>query len=227
GIPYIGSVSQWWRAGSPHDLSVPSPQSVSAGTRYAFASWSDAGAVDHAVSPSAPSTFDASFGRQFLLLVASVHGTPTGAGWYGESAVADFGVPAIVAGATGTRYAFTGWTGDSTASSPSSSVAMDSEKSVTASWRTEHLLTIISPYGTPTGAGWYSEGSVVTASVPDTVIVNGTSYRFKGWTGDSTETSSAVLVTMGGPRTLTATWDVVAGGPPSSPGVDVVPWIVL
>ena len=32
---------------------------------------------------------------------------------------------------------------------------------------------------------------------------------------------------MGGPKTLTATWDVVAGGPPSSPGVDVVPWIVL
>jgi uncharacterized repeat protein (TIGR02543 family) len=98
---------------------------------------------------------------------------------------------------------------------------------VTATGRTEHLLTIITPRGTAEGGRWYTEGRVATASVPDTVTVNGTVYRFTGWSGDSTDASSAVFVTMDGPKTLSATWTVVPQGPPSSAALDVLPWIVL
>jgi uncharacterized repeat protein (TIGR02543 family) len=103
---------------------------------------------------------------------------------------------------------------------------MDGPKTVTATWRTEHLLTIVTPYGTAEGGGWYTEGGVATASVPDTVTVSGTTYRFAGWAGDSTESSSVVLVPMDGPKTLTATWTLVPAGPPSS-ALDVLPWIVI
>ena len=101
-------------------------------------------------------------------------------------------------------------------------------RTVTATWRTEHLLTIVSPHGTPQGAGWHAEGRQVTVSIEDTVTENGTTYRFAGWTGDATDPSSLVLVTMDRPKTLTATWEVVGtnGGPPRV-GLDALPWILV
>jgi uncharacterized repeat protein (TIGR02543 family) len=227
GSPVVGAATSWWREGSPHTIDAPTPQVVSSGRRYVFASWSDGGVASHSIAPTAPATFEATFRLQFLLTVASAHGSPTGAGWYDESAAAAFGVEATVPGGTGTRYVFTGWSGDSTYPRPDSSLSMDGPKTVTATWRTEHLLTIITPHGTAEGGGWYTEGGVATASVPDTVTVNGTGYRFTGWSGDSTDASSAVFVTMDGPKTLTATWTVVPQGPPSSAALDVLPWIVL
>ncbi len=226
GAPFLGATTAWWREGSSHTIAAPTPQLVSAGIRYAFVSWSDGGAASHTVSPTAPATFAAAFRSQFLLTVTSPHGSPTGAGWYDASAVATFGVEPTVAGSTGTRYNFTRWSGDSGDTQADSSLSMDGPKTVTATWRTEHLLTIVTPYGTAEGGGWYTEGGVATASVPDTVTVSGTTYRFGGWTGDSTESSSVVLVPMDGPKTLTATWTVVPAGPPSS-ALDVLPWIVI
>jgi uncharacterized repeat protein (TIGR02543 family) len=105
---------------------------------------------------------------------------------------------------------------------------MDGPKTIAASWRTEHLLTIVSPYGTPAGEGWYTEAAQATATIQDTVTVNGTVYRFTGWTGASTDTSSAVLVTMDAPKTLTATWAVIPPpGPPPLAVIDVLPWILV
>ena len=141
---------------------------------------------------------------------------------------ASFSVEGSAPGGTGTRYVFTGWTGDSTASSADSTIAMDGPKTVSASWRTDHLLTIVSAYGVAEGAGWYAENTAATASVPDRVTANGTTYRFAGWTGASTSSSSVTLVTMDGPKALTATWVVVPPETPStSPGLGVLPWIAL
>ena len=167
------------------------------------------------------------FRSQFLLMVISAHGTPTGGGWYDASAVANFGVEPTVAGATGTRYNFTRWGGDSADTQAGSSLSMDGPKTVTATWRTEHLLTVLTLYGTAEGGGWYSEGGVATASVPDTVTVGGTTYRFTGWTGDSLSTSSVVLVPMDGPKTLSATWTVVSPGPIAPSVLDLLPWVII
>ena len=226
--PFVGGVTQWWTEGSFHQIGTPTPQVVSTGIRYVFISWSDGGGQYHAVSPTAPTEFLATFQLQFLLTVTSAHGSPTGSGWNNASEVAPFGVAGTVSGPTGTRYVFTGWSGDTSAANPNSSVAMDGPKTIAASWRTEHLLTIVSPYGTPEGGGWYTEGGQATATIQDTVTVNGTVYRFAGWTGASTDPSSAVLVTMDTPKTLTATWTVVPpAGPPPSAAIDVLPWILV
>ncbi|TLZ59869.1 MAG: exo-alpha-sialidase [Methanobacteriota archaeon] len=226
--PYVGAVTRWLEEETPHTIEAPSPQVVSPGTRYVFASWSDGGARSHTITPNGPSTVEATFQLQFFLTVQSAHGTPTGGGWYNASVAASFSVEGSAPGGTGTRYVFTGWTGDSTASSADSTIAMDGPKTVSASWRTDHLLTIVSAYGVAEGAGWYAENTAATASVPDRVTANGTTYRFAGWTGASTSSSSVTLVTMDGPKALTATWVVVPPETPStSPGLGVLPWIAL
>src|SRR3989454_1707049 len=228
GAPVVGGVMQWWTEGSTHQIGTPTPQVVSTGVRYVFISWSDGGGTNHAVSPTAPTEFLATFRPQYLLTVTSPYGSPRGSGWYNASEVAAFGVPDTVNGPTGTRHVFTSWSGDASAADPSSSVAMDGPKTVAAAWRTEHLLTIVSLYGTPEGGGWYTHGAQATVTIQDTVTVNGTAYRFAGWTGASMDPSSAVLVMMDGPKTLTAMWTVVPpSGPPPSAVIDVLPWILV
>ncbi|HLE45442.1 MAG TPA: sialidase family protein [Thermoplasmata archaeon] len=229
GVPITQSTDYWWADGSPHAISAPSPQAgAMAGERYAFRAWSDGLPASHTVAPAAPTTFEAEFQRQFLLTVASPRGTPTGGGWYNASDIAGFSVPDEVAGGTGTRYLFAGWSGDSTASTAAASLPMDGPRTVTATWRTEHLLTIVSPRGTPQGAGWHAEGSQVSVSIEDTVTENGTTYRFAGWSGDATAPSSLVLVPMDRPKTLTATWEVVPPTDgPTGLAPDPLPWILV
>ena len=205
--PYVGSATQWWEEGSSHAIGTTSPQIGSPGTRYVFVSWSDGGAILHTVAPAAPTTLEATFQRQRYLTVSSAYGTPTGSGWYNDSEVASFAVEATVALAPGTRYAFAGWTGDSTDSSPDSTIAMDAPKNVTASWRTQHLLTLVSAYGTPLGAGWYNESEVASFTI-DSVVAGppGTRYVFAGWTGDGTGSQPDSTITMDTPKTVTASW---------------------
>ncbi|TLZ63529.1 MAG: exo-alpha-sialidase [Methanobacteriota archaeon] len=227
GIPVIGSTTQWWRESSLHTIGAPTSQIVSPGRRYAFSGWSDSGAAGHAVTPATPTVYEATFRLQFLLTVSSVHGSPTGSGWYDATVTATFGVATTVPAGTGTRYAFAGWSGNSTNPAANATISMDAPKTVNATWRTEHLLLIVTAVGTAQGAGWYTEGGTASASVPDTVTVNGTVYRFTGWTGASSETSHAITLTMDAPKTLTATWTIVPSGPGPSPIFDVLPLILV
>ncbi|TLZ51484.1 MAG: DUF4010 domain-containing protein, partial [Methanobacteriota archaeon] len=116
------------------------------------------------------------------------------------------------------RYAFTGWSGDSTDVANATTIVMTAPKSATAVWETQYLLTIVSLYGTPQGGGWHAADGSVSVSVESTVTVNGTAYRFTGWTGGATSSSASFDVTMVGPKTLTANWEAVANQPQSGLG---------
>ncbi len=224
GTTFLGTTTQWWAEGVPHAISAPSPQVVAAGVRYVFQGWSDAGAQDHTVAVSGPVDLVATFLEQFLLAVASAHGTPAGGGWYDASSVASFSIEDLVAGTAGTRYRFQGWSGDSTATAANASAVMDGPKNVTATWGAEYELTVSSDHGTPTGAGWYAAGRTAAVSVEDRVTEGGSTYAFAGWTGDVTNASNPVLVRMDGPRSLTATWTVVPpGGGGAGPAFDAWP----
>jgi hypothetical protein len=91
---------------------------------------------------------------------------------------------------------------------------MTAPRTVTAVWRTEHLLTIVSAYGSPQGTGWYPENATANVSVEETADDNGTVYRFDGWTGDATSANRALGILMDGPKTISATWVTSFGGPP-------------
>ena len=132
--------SFWWPMGSMHGLDVVTPQGAG-GTRNVFLSWSDSGAGAHSVTATEPATLTAAFQVQYQLSV----GTPRGAAscdivgcWYDAGVTAAFAVDAtILSGATGTRYRFTGWAGDSTSSYSPGAILMDGPKAVTAEWQTE------------------------------------------------------------------------------------------
>lgn len=57
-----------WPAGSQHTISAPTPQAMAAGHRAVWQSWSDFGAITHAVTaPATHATYTANFREQFEL----------------------------------------------------------------------------------------------------------------------------------------------------------------
>lgn len=229
GIPLPDPAILWWSQGTVHSIGAPSPQ-TSGPVRYLFESWSDGGPQYRAITTTGPATLVASFRVQFLLTVTSPYGTANcGAAdcWHDAGGTATFSVsPSVVDGPPGTRYAFRAWSEDASGSTPTGTVPMDAPKNVTATWATEHRLTIVSAHGSPIGAGWHEEGTNVSVDIEETVVADGTTYRFVGWTGDATAADPAVHVLMDGPKALTAVWEEVPGTPPSQ-SLGVPAWLIL
>jgi uncharacterized repeat protein (TIGR02543 family) len=72
----------------------------------------------------------------YYLTVVSDYGDPQGEGWYDSGSTATFSVTSPVG--TIARHFFTGWGGDSTATTPTVNILMDEPKTVTANWRTDY-----------------------------------------------------------------------------------------
>ena len=226
GAPSAAPQTLWWAQGSLHGVDAPSPQG-DATTRRLFDSWSDGAAQNHSVTATAPLYIVAFYRTQFHLTVNSARGTVAcGAPdcWFDAGAQGTFSVaPSTVDGPPGTRHVFAGWSGDFTGPGTSGNVTMDWPKSVTAAWTTQHRLTVTSPYGNPTGAGWHDADLGATASIDETeVVANGSRYRFVGWIGDAAGTGPTIVVHMDGPKSLVAVWEVV---PP--PPAEAFPWWAL
>ena len=211
GVSYVAPWTSWWPEDSSAVVDAPSPQG-GASTRHLFDSWSDAGSRAHVVVASGPMALVATFRTQFFLLAQSSYGVVSCDSpdcWYDQDAPATFSVsPLIVNASPGTRYRFSGWLGDSNATSGSADIIMDGPHIVTAAWGTQHELRVDSPYGTTAGAGWYNAKSNATFSVSP-LIVDGpprTRYAFDGWTGDSNATAESATLVMDGTRSVTAMW---------------------
>jgi hypothetical protein len=109
-------------------------------------------------------------------------------------------------GATGVRYAFTRWSDNGAISH---TVAPTTNKTYTATFRTQYYLTMTHGTGgtVSPGSGWRNAGAVVSISATPT---NNTqvSYSFAGWTGSGTGsysgTNNPASITMNGPITENA-----------------------
>jgi len=230
GSAVVAPRTYWWPQDSNHALDVTSPQGTG-GSRYLFSAWSDGGAPAHNLTATGPATVTATFRTQYHLTVVSPRGSPScdvADCWYDGGATATFSVnQTIFSAGTGSQYAFLGWTGDSIARTRQADVAMTAPRTVTATWAKQHLLTIESPYGTPQGAGWYAEGDAANVTIESTVIVNGTTYRFTGWTGDAVGTNASAGIPMDRPKTIRATWEAVPPAPPQTVSGTLLAGIVL
>jgi len=116
------------------------------GTRYVFLYWT---VEDRRYETEAPTiridrrqmTATAEFKIQHELVVKSEFGDPRGSGWYDERSLATFS--ATSPAGFGIQHMFERWSGDSTSTSASSTIVMNSPKTVVAVWKTDYMVLII------------------------------------------------------------------------------------
>lgn len=109
----------------------------------------------------------------------------------------------IVLGSPGIRYALTGVT-------PASPQTVNGPLTITGNYKTQYYLTVNSPYGVPSGAGWYDADATAYAHLSMGTVDhgNGTRRIFVNWNGDASGTNYAQSdpITMNGPKTANANW---------------------
>ena len=201
----------WYDEASTANIGANTPcNEVQERSRSVFTGWSGDSATDTttlAVTVDRPYSFTANWKVQYYLSVESTDGTTSGSGWYDANTIATFSIEPTTEIGTDTRKYFIGWTGDTTTGQPSSTITMDSPKSISATWRVEYFLSVVSLYGAPEGEGWYESGTMVSISVESRVDQeNGTRRVFIGWTGDISTPSSTASTTLDRPKTASAEW---------------------
>jgi ribosomal protein L40E len=121
-------------------------------------------------------------------------------------------VPDLVNVDNGTRLRFDRWADGF--SLPTRTVYLQDDATFEVTYVTQHSLTLESPQGSPTGAGWYDEGSSAQFSANATQAMSGVlgslggKWAFQGWyEGQSlVNKSSSASITMGRAHSLTARW---------------------
>jgi uncharacterized repeat protein (TIGR01451 family) len=133
--PQAAPVAVTWQVGSQHTIATTSPQRLTAGTQYTFASWSDGGALSHSVTASAGTTsYNASFNTSYLLTTTV---SPSGGGTVSPASGSYYaaGTPVPLVATPSAGYVFSSWTGPvASASSASTKVTMTGPESVTANF---------------------------------------------------------------------------------------------
>jgi hypothetical protein len=115
-----------------------------------------------------------------------------------------------ISGASGVRYLFVKWSDGST--DTSCTLTATQAVALSATFKTQYQLTVVSDLGNPQGSGWYDSGTQATFSVtspqPGTDLFGtiGGKQVFQAWTGDSSSSSPTDSITMSGPKTVRALW---------------------
>jgi len=213
---------------------------VQAAAGYRFSGWT--GPVANAASAATTVTMDsdktvtANFTRQYTLNISVL---PAGSGTtlpsVGQHAY-DAGEVVSIEAQAAAGYRFSGWTGPvADAGSATTTVTMNSDKTVTANFTRQYTLNIsVSPAGGGTtlpsaGLHIYDAGTVV-----DINAFEGEGHTFSGWTGPvANAASAATTVTMNSDKTVTAnflpdtfniTVSIAGGNGQAVPAGQVVPY---
>ena len=191
----------WYDVGTVVNIEAVSPV-AGYGERYIFKSWRGTGLGSYSGSnPSAslvlndPITQTSSWVHQYFVNVSSVFGVIGGGGWYNSGATAYATLDqSTINESSSVRQFFEGWTGDALGTGlTSDSVAVNSPKSVVASWKKQYLV-IFDQTGLPAGSSanvlvdsfnhslpysvWVDESSKVDFVYPNQVSISpGSSYR--------------------------------------------------
>jgi len=143
--------------------------------------------------------------------VVTVNGTPLDYGslpfsqWLDEGTTVTYSYESIVSSTTqGKRFSLSDITG------PASPFIVDGPKTIIGNYLTQYYLTVTSPFGTPSGEGWYDAGATAYAGL-DTGLIdhgNGTRRIFVNWSGDASGTNYAQSdpITMNAPKEAIANW---------------------
>ncbi|MEM2704020.1 MAG: hypothetical protein QXR45_12760 [Candidatus Bathyarchaeia archaeon] len=206
-----------WDIGSNHTFEFKSPLIVNLNQkRYVWISTSGLSVLRNGTItvPNEGGIVEASYKTQYYLNVQSSYGVTDGEGWYDEGATAYARLnTGLIDHGNGTRRAFTHWSGDASGANyaQSNPIIMNASKTAIAVWKTQHYLTVVSPYDTPGGMGWYDEGATAYATLAYGIqeIAVGKRARFTSWSGDASGTSlTSNPITMDKPKTAIALWTI-------------------
>jgi prepilin-type N-terminal cleavage/methylation domain-containing protein len=185
---------------------------ASANASYRFDHWDATSTpIDQSTANPASLTMNgnytvvANFTQQFTLAIAAnptAGGTTTPApGTYAY----DAGTAVTLSATANIGYRFFGWSGDASGTVSPTTLVMNGNKNVTATFIQQWRLTVTSVPSTggavtltPSG-GLYDAGTVVTL----TASANA-GYRFGSWSGDASGTVSPTTIVMNGNKNVTA-----------------------
>ncbi|MGD0478180.1 MAG: DNRLRE domain-containing protein [Nitrososphaerales archaeon] len=207
----------WYDSGSVANFSIQSAVDQGNSTQRVLTGWSKngspfLGASNGTLPMTGPTSLTAAWKKQFYLTLTSPYGSPSGGGWHDAGSQAAVSVQSPVMQTNVTRYVVTGINGTGAApqfgSGASVSFALTSPSTLSFKWKTQYLVQVSTPFGSPSGEGWYDSGSKAEVSVSPTQVADGllTSKVFQEWTGNVTGTSQSLSFTVNGPMSMTATW---------------------
>ena len=226
----LQSLSFNWVAGSTHTVTASDPVSGGSGKQYVFSSWTNgdglSGSNGTYTTPSlgvyGSATVTVNYKTQYWLVfqqsgvgvdfsgtVVIVNGTDYDR--FGTSFWADSGgmysfaysSPLVVV-ANGKQYVFL-------SANVTSPLTVSGPETVIGSYRTRYYLTVVSPFDTPGGMGWYNENDTAYATLAYRVenITSKVRAVFNDWTGDASGSSlTSDPITMNGPKTAVADWEI-------------------
>jgi hypothetical protein len=187
----------------------------SSDTRYVFSHWSG----DYSgVGSSGTLTMNgamkviAVYQLQYYLSVSAQPQSapvPEGVGWYNAGDTATLTSGSQMLGDGSSRLVFQGWSVDAqgTQAGSSLSVKMDAAHSVSAQYKQQYYLQVLTDQGVAYGGGWYDAGSAAQIYVSTPVSTSyGVNIIFNGWQGDIQSNSQSTTVQMDKPMTAIASW---------------------
>ncbi|MFH1421274.1 MAG: PKD domain-containing protein, partial [Planctomycetota bacterium] len=195
--PFIGT--GWFRPGTNITASVDSIVSVEEHTRQRCSGFTGTGSVSSSgsgvlisfdITTNSTLTWNWETEHELTVISPAAAGSPTGAGWYGEGSTVSSSVNSPVLDGDEIKYICTGWTG--TGSAPESGTEtstgtfiLEEPSTVSWNWKCQYFLIVTSDYGSPTGDGWYDDGTAASSSVLNSPvdIGEGIRQRCTGWTG--------------------------------------------
>jgi M6 family metalloprotease-like protein len=106
----------------------------------------------------------------------------------------------------GVRQGFSGWS-DGVTANPRQ-ITVTSNTALSATFKIQYLVKVISNSGTTTPSGWYDANSTVTISAasPSNVTERRSRLMFTYWSGGANSTAASVFVKVTKPVTLNANW---------------------
>jgi len=206
-------------------------------TRYVFDRWLSKGPnpviipnthlASTTITVAEPFVIEAQYKKSYLVTVWTPYASSIGGGFYPQGEIAEITISQkdIVIDPNKVRKIFKDWDSqgarimDFTEESEDLSMAglpgvqnlfviVDKPTNVTANWKTQYYLNVISTEGTVEGGGWYDIGSYVSikAMVPSTPAGMWTTLTFEKWTGDINSSKERDKVLINRPKTVIAEW---------------------
>ncbi len=133
-----------------HAVGVENITIGNGGVRLKFNHWSD-GSTGNPLTLNVKSneTVSAEFSKEFLLTIQSAYSGVMGSGWYPEGQTVPITTPGFIENEDTKGY-FEGWSGDVDTGNNSTSVTMDSPKTLHANWQT-FFRVVLATEGLPEG----------------------------------------------------------------------------